>query len=172
MPPRVTRERGARRPQARPRAPAQIHAGLVVIAKSAGRHLARPASMPATHRNRTPLPPRPASGSAAVDSTHRLLAALVERDIGGAAALFSPSACVWWSQRGGLANVDGAAAAARALVDLLERAPITKLTVHATSRNAVTSAYQDGDLAWTLELQVVEDAIVGAYVRGTTLVAA
>jgi hypothetical protein len=98
-----------------------------------------------------------------------LLAALVDRDIGGAAALFSPSACVWWSQRGELANVDGPAAAARALADLLERAPITRITVHGASRNAVTSAYEGEAIAWTLELQVADDAIVGGYLRGTTL---
>jgi hypothetical protein len=104
-----------------------------------------------------------------VDSTHRLLAALVERDLGGAAALFSPSACVWWSQRGELANVDGPAAAARALVDLLEREPITRITVHASKCNAVTSAYAGEAICWTLELQVANDTIVGGYLRGTTL---
>lgn len=128
--------------------------------------------MDATLRIRTPLPPRPTSASAAIDSTHRLLAALVDRDLGGAAVLFAPSACVWWSQRGELVNADGPTSIARALVELLDRGPPSRLAVQGLPRSAVTSAYDGDAIAWTLEIQVEDGAIIGAYVRGAKLTTA
>jgi hypothetical protein len=126
--------------------------------------------MYATSRFRTPLPARPAVSSVAIDATHRLLAALVDRDLGGAEALFAPSACVWWSQRGGLASVDGAEPLARALVDLLDASPPTKLSVVGNgARSTVTSAYVNDALAWSLELRLDDERIVGAYLRGARL---
>jgi hypothetical protein len=126
--------------------------------------------MPVSTRIPTPLPARPAASSVEIDSTHRLLAALLERDLGGAAALFAPTACVWWSQRGSLASVEGADASASALAELLERTPPTRLAVIPTAaRTTVTSAYVDEVLAWSLELRVEETQIVGALLRGTAL---
>jgi hypothetical protein len=109
--------------------------------------------------------------SAAIDSTHRLLAALVDRDLGGAEGLFTPSACVWWSQRGGgLASVEGAEALARALVSLLDTAPPTRLSIVSTvGSNTITSAYVDEKIAWTLELHLDHDGISGAFLRGAFL---
>lgn len=126
--------------------------------------------MHATTRNRTPLPPRPAVASVAVDSTHRLLAALVDRDLGGAEALFAPTACVWWSQRGALASVEGAEASARALAELIDQEPPTGLSVVGSSpRTTVISAYLDDALAWSLELRLEDERIVGGLLRGTRL---
>lgn len=119
---------------------------------------------------RTPLPPRPEGASEAIDTAHRLLAALVDRDLDGASALFAPTACVWWSRRGGLASIEGPGALSRSLVDLLDLAPPTRLALIASSPcSAVTSAYGDERLLWTLELQVAGDEIAAAYLRGARL---
>lgn len=123
-----------------------------------------------TTPNRTPLPPRPALASAAVDSTHRLLAALVDRDAGGVEALFAPSACVWWTRRGAIASVEGAPASAKALLDLLDAAPPTRLAVVGNAASStVTTAYVQDSLAWSLEIRIEREGIVGAYLRGAHL---
>jgi len=116
------------------------------------------------------MPPRPVVASAAVDSTHQLLAALIDRDLGGAELLVEPSACVWWSQRGALASVEGAHALTRALADLLEAVPPTRIAIVASiGGTTVTSAYVDDVIAWTLEVQVRDQRITGAFLRGTHL---
>lgn len=126
--------------------------------------------MHATPRIRTPLPPRPARASIAVDSTHRLLAAWVHGDLGGVEALLSPSACVWWPQRGGFASVEGAGPLARALLELLAHDPPTRLTVVGSGpATTVTSAYVDDALAWSLEVRVEDERIVGGLLRGRPL---
>jgi hypothetical protein len=126
--------------------------------------------MHATPRIRTPMPPRPVVASAAVDSTHRLLAALIDQDLGGAEGLFEPSACVWWSQRGALASVEGAHALTRALAELIESAPPTRIAiVGSIGGSSVTSAYVDDVIAWTLEMRVRGDRITGVYLRGAHL---
>ena len=91
--------------------------------------------------------------------------------MGGAEGVFAPSACVWWSQRsGGLASVEGASVVARALLQLLESAPPTRLSVvGSVGSNTVTSAYVDEVLAWTLELHRDDDGITGAFLRGAQL---
>lgn len=126
--------------------------------------------MLATQRIRTPLPPRPASVTAALDATHRLLAALIDGDASAAAALLVPSACVWWAQSSGLSSVDGPPACARALGGLLEAAPPTRLAVVSSGPSStVTSAYADETLAWSLEIRVGADGITGAFLRGARL---
>ena len=126
--------------------------------------------MHATPRIRTPMPPRPVVASAAIDSTHRLLAALIDRDLGGAEGFVEPSACVWWSQRGALASVEGAHAFTRALADLLEAAPPTRIAiVGSMPGTTVTSEYLDDVIAWTLEIQVCDQRVTGAFLRGTHL---
>jgi hypothetical protein len=128
--------------------------------------------MDVTTRLRTPLPPRPPAASVAVDSTHQLLEALVEGDLLGVEALLSPSACVWWPRSGGFASVEGAQALARALVELLAHEPPTRLSVVGSSpRTTVTSAYVDDAIAWSLEVRLEDDRIVGGLLRGKQLLA-
>lgn len=123
-------------------------------------------------RLRTPLPARPAAASPAVDSTYRLLAALVDRDLGGAEAVLDPSACVWWSQRGALTAVEGPSASARVLADLLDEDPPTRLALIGSGPDTVvTSAYEGDDLRWTLELRVERSRVVGVYLRGARFAA-
>lgn len=121
---------------------------------------------------RTPLPTRLVTASPAVDSTYQLLAALVNRDVGGAEAVLDDGACVWWSQRGALSAVEGARAAARALADLLDERPPTRLSLVGSGPDTVvTSAYEEDELCWTLELRVERARVVGVYVRGPRLAA-
>ncbi len=120
-------------------------------------------------RKPTPLPPRPASSgsSAAVDATYRLLAALLERDFGALEAELDSDVCSWWTQRGRISSIEGAAAVSRALVALLERAPPTRFDVRvAGAGSCVTSSLVDDALAWSLEVNVAHGRVVGAYVRG------
>ena len=126
--------------------------------------------MDATPRSRTPIPPRPVVTSAAMDSTHRLLAALIDRDLIEAEALFEPTACVWFPSRGGLASVEGAEALTRALLELLETSPPTRLAViGGIGGSTITSAYLDDAIAWTLEIQLHGERITGALLRGAQL---
>ena len=105
-----------------------------------------------------------------MDAAHRLLAALIARDPGPAEALFAPSACLWWSQRGGLASVEGPGTTTRELIGLLEASTPTRLAIVANGAgSAVTSAYADDAIAWSLELRVEGCAIVGGYLRGAKL---
>jgi hypothetical protein len=100
-----------------------------------------------------------------------LLAALIDRDLGEAEALFEPTACVWWPSRGGLASVEGPEALTRALMELLETSPPTRLAViGGAGGSTITSAYVDDEIQWTLEIQLKDAHITGALLRGAQLV--
>lgn len=122
-------------------------------------------------RPRTPLPPRPAPGAGdAVEITHRFLSALVDRDLIALEAQLHANVCSWWTQRGRIASIEGAPAFSRALVALLEREPPTQLHIRpASAATAVTSSLVDDELSWSLELNVTDGLIVGAFVRGAHL---
>jgi hypothetical protein len=113
----------------------------------------------------------PASGPYdAVETTHRFLAALLERDLDALEAQLDANVCSWWTRQGRLASIEGAPAFSRALVALVDRDPPTRLDVrHASRVTAVTSSLVDDELCWSLELNVEDGIIVGAYVRGADL---
>jgi hypothetical protein len=113
-----------------------------------------------------------ASGSdgPAIEATHRFLSALLERDLRALEAQLAANVCSWWTRHGRVASVEGAPAVSRALVALLEREPPTHLDVRlATRATCVTSSRVGDALCWSLELNIEDGVIVGAYVRGARL---
>ncbi len=163
---------GPHAPQRGPRPPGSTPGRATAHGFSLVGRLLAPTRMSATLAPRTPLPPRPVKTSAAVDTTYRLLAALVDRDRAGAEAVLDPSACVWWSQSGVLSAVEGAEDAARRLMALLDEQPPTRLAVVGSSPDTVvTSAYFEDDLCWTLEMRVERARVVGVLLRARRLAA-
>lgn len=107
--------------------------------------------------------------TSAMAASHRLLEALVARDVHGAGALFVPDACVWASRRGGLPSMQEPGVLARTLVELLDGTPPRRLSVIAHgARTALTSAYGARGLLWTLEVQVDAEHVIAAYLRGVS----
>ncbi len=120
---------------------------------------------------RASLPP-PISEPApvAVELAHRFVSALVERDLTTAEAHLDANVCGWWTRRGRLSLLEGASELSRALSALMERDPPTRFDIRSTGdATSVTSSLVDGQLCWSLELNVADGLIVGAFVRGAHL---
>lgn len=120
----------------------------------------------------TVLPARPVigSGSEAVETAQRFLAALVERDVRAVESHLDANVCSWWTRHGRLASIEGATALSHALVTLVDRSPPTRLHIRlASPATCVTSSLVGDELRWSLELNVENGLIVGAFVRGTDL---